>query len=129
MTIHGTVSRLREARVAVTVRGAVGRADQTLDALIDTGYEDYLTLPTNIVAMLDLPFARDQEIQVVGGGLVTLPVYYAVIIFGGKEMAGEVMAADNPPLIGMALLDGYDLHIEVVAGGNVSLTPMPLTPA
>ena len=128
MTIRGTVSRALEARVAVTVRGIGGYPDQTLDALVDTGYEDYLTLPVDIVAALNLPFVRDQQVQVVGGGLVMLAVHYAVIVFGGKEITCEVMAADNPPLIGMALLAGYDLHIEVVAGGDVTLTPRPIVP-
>ena len=36
-----------------------------------------------------------------------------------------VEAADTDPLVGMALLYGHDLHMQVVEGGSVVIEPFP----
>ena len=54
--IRGVVNDAYEAVVALTVQGPAGQA-QDIEAVIDTGYTGFLTLPTTLVAELDLPFA------------------------------------------------------------------------
>jgi hypothetical protein len=36
-----------------------------------------------------------------------------------------VQAIDTAPLLGMALLEGYDLHARVIGGGGVQLEAIP----
>jgi hypothetical protein len=36
-----------------------------------------------------------------------------------------VEAADTDSLVGMALLYGHDLHMQVIEGGSVVIEPLP----
>ena len=67
----------------LTVRGSAGSA-QEVEAVIDTGFSGFLTLPSALVAALGLTFDG---------------VGWAVL--------------------GMRLLEGHDLHVEVESGGRV----------
>lgn len=121
--MNGTVNALNEARVEIIVRGAGGRSDRMIQAIVDTGFDGYISLRPDLIAELDLPFADEQESIAFGGGRVMLPVHDAVVVFAGKESGVSAISADNPPLIGMALLQGFDLFIEVIDGGEVTIKP------
>jgi hypothetical protein len=43
----------------------------------------------------------------------------------GQSRVVEIDAVDAPPLVGMALLRGNALRIEVKDGGDVFITPLP----
>lgn len=52
--IHGSVVGL-QARVNIVLR-LPGRPDVEIEYVVDTGFEGTLTLPTDIVAALNLPY-------------------------------------------------------------------------
>jgi len=41
------------------------------------------------------------------------------VLWDGQPQYVEADAVDTIPLVGMSLLDGYNLHIQVTAGGQV----------
>jgi hypothetical protein len=43
----------------------------------------------------------------------------------GQPWSAEVEAADAQPLLGMALLQGSELRIEVLPGGGVTIAQLP----
>ena len=49
--ITGTVTAYREAIIRLNVRGP-GGGEKTVEAVIDTGFDGVLTLPTSVVAAL-----------------------------------------------------------------------------
>jgi predicted aspartyl protease len=53
--ITGTVSSRHEAIVALTVAGPLGER-VPIQAVVDTGFNGYLTLSPDLVAALGLPF-------------------------------------------------------------------------
>ena len=53
--IEGVVNAAREAVVTISVRGPDGQARE-IEAVIDTGYSGFLTLPASLVEDLGLPF-------------------------------------------------------------------------
>ncbi|MGE3540493.1 MAG: hypothetical protein AB7N91_24015 [Candidatus Tectimicrobiota bacterium] len=52
-------------------------------------------------------------------------IYAATVIWDGRPRNILVEAADTDPLIGMALLYGHNVHIQVREGGRVSIEPLP----
>ena len=54
--IQGVVNTAYEAVVALSLQGPEGQA-QDIEAVIDTGYSGFLTLPPGLVDDLGLPFA------------------------------------------------------------------------
>jgi len=41
------------------------------------------------------------------------------VLWDGQHRYVEADAVDTMPLVGMSLLEGYDLHIQVAEGGRV----------
>ena len=52
-------------------------------------------------------------------------IFAATVMWDGTRRRIAVDAADTPPLIGMALLHGYELTVRVVHGGDVHITALP----
>lgn len=49
----------------------------------------------------------------------------ARLVWEGETRLVEADAAEDEPFIGMGLLDGYDLRIQVVRGGAVTIERLP----
>jgi len=62
--IETTVDENREIRVPVTVLGSDG-TEYSVDAILDTGFTDSLTLPLSLIDDLGLPW-RLREAAVLG---------------------------------------------------------------
>ena len=118
--IVGAVTASLEAVVSIAASGPDGRM-YPLDAVIDTGFSGYLTLPYRVIVSLKYNWIRSQSVILGDGSEQPCDVYEAEIVWYGQSRKIEVESADVQPLIGMALLEGYDLHIEVVEGGAVTI--------
>ena len=46
-------------------------------------------------------------------------MYGVTVLWDGQQRYIETGAVGMDPLVGMALMDGYDLHVEVEDGGRV----------
>ena len=57
--IVGSVSAHREAIVRLVIVGPQGR-EREIEAIVDTGYTGSLTLPSEVVFDLGLPFRRGE---------------------------------------------------------------------
>ena len=69
-------------------------------------------------------FVRKRRYQpvILGDGNPQLcDVYDGEIVWNHQMRSIEIESADTQPLGGMALMEGYGLHIEVVEGGAVGL--------
>ena len=104
--------------VAVTLQGTAGQT-QEVDAVIDTGFNGYPTLPTTVVADLELPVVGEGEAVLADGGEAVFDVYGVTVVWGDQPRFVECGAVGIDPLMGMDLLDGHNLNIEVENGGRV----------
>jgi clan AA aspartic protease len=118
--MQGIVNPSCEATLSLVVSNA-NRQSQLIDAVIDTGYTGFLSLPREIIIDLNLPWTGIDRGTLGDGSEVTFEVYAATIIWDGQYRNIPVNEAETDPLVGMSLLHGYDLHIRAVAGGNVSI--------
>lgn len=110
----------REAVISVEV---LGRNDRRMwvEAVMDTGFTGYLTLPSDLVASLDLAPRGSRDAILADGRRVDLDVYRARVLWHDRERPVVVLGAGGQPLVGMALLAGSELRIRVEGGGEVTV--------
>jgi clan AA aspartic protease len=120
----GTVNPDLEPLLRLTVLDSSGQPHE-VEALIDTGFNGFLTLPPTLIAALGLPWLCRQEGQLADGSVLVFDVYVATVNWHGQPRSVEVEAADAQPLLGMALMQGSDLHIQVVPGRPVTIAVLP----
>jgi clan AA aspartic protease len=122
--ISGKVTAHREAVIRLTVRGSPGRS-QRVAAVIDTGFDGWLSLPPELITRLGLPWRRRGLALLADGSESVFDIYEGVVVWDRKRRRIPVDEADTAPLVGMALLDGYELRVQVRAGGKVTVIPLP----
>jgi clan AA aspartic protease len=123
--ITGVVTAANEPMVRVTVRGPAGR-ERDIEAVIDTGFDGSLALPPTLIEVPGLPWRRRGRALLADGRETLFDIYEAAIVWDRQPRRVAVDAVDAAPLIGMHLLEGYRLSIEVVPGGNVVMERLPL---
>jgi clan AA aspartic protease len=118
--ITGTVNARREAIIHIAVQG---KQDQVRDveAVIDTGYTGFLILPPQIVEELELTYLGRMKCTLANGAKEDFDVFSATVIWDGQERLIEVDVTNTDPLVGMLLLNGYELRVEVTPGGTVTI--------
>jgi clan AA aspartic protease len=121
--IAGTVKTDLEAVVSISVHGP-DNSRLEVEATIDTGFNGYLTLPRNVISELGLQSNMRHEVVLGDGSQQFVDVFDGLVELGGETVAALVESAEIQPLVGMALMRGYGLQIEVVRGGTVRLEPL-----
>ena len=116
--IEGVVNAGLEAVVSLTVQGPSGQS-RDIEAGIDTGFNDFLTVPSALAAELGLAYRNRGQMILADGSEVTFDIYRAALLWDGKPRHVYVYAADATPLVGMRMLDDHDLSIQVRDGGRV----------
>jgi clan AA aspartic protease len=120
----GTVNAELEPLIRLTIRDTTGAA-HAVEAVVDTGFNGFLTLPPALIAALGLPWLCRQDGQMADGSILPFDVHVATVDWHGESRKVEAEATDAQPLLGMALLEGSDLHIQVVPGGAISVARLP----
>ncbi|MDJ1182539.1 hypothetical protein [Roseofilum casamattae] len=116
--MFGVVNNNCEAIVKIAV-GRIGSPKITVDAVIDTGFTSFLSLPLSLIRELDLPWYY-RDIGTLGDGSeVVFEIYKAAAIWDGQNRIVDVAASDADPLVGMSFFYGFKLQIEAVEGGRV----------
>ena len=116
--IEGAVNAAYEAVVSLSLQGADGRT-QEIEAVVDTGYTGFLTLPFTLVDELGLPFAYVGRAFLANDDEVEFDVHDVTVLWDGQPREVRAAATGSTPLVGMMLLDGHDLNIQVRDGGRV----------
>ena len=116
----GTV-RSGETRIPLSVRGRNTR-EHDIEAVVDTGYTASITLPGSIIKALGLHWQGIGRGTLANGSECLFDVYVAEVLWDGQMRRVLVDEADADPLVGMALLSGFELTIEVRDRGKVEIT-------
>ena len=77
------------------------------------------------VAELDLPYANMGQGLLANDAEVEFPIHHATVLWDGQLIDVEADITGSTPLIGMLLLDGYRLTIDVEIGGGVFIQAKP----
>jgi clan AA aspartic protease len=118
--IYGIVNKSCEATIPLVIINET-RQTRLIDAVIDTGYTGFLSLPSEIIVALNLSWTGVDRGTLGDGSEVNFEVYATTIIWDGQYRNIPVNQAETDPLVGMSLLYGYDLQIRAVEGGRVTI--------
>src|SRR5439155_9220904 len=92
-----------------------------IEAVIDTGYTASLSLPPALVAPLGLRWKSFGRGILADGSECLFDVYVGKVVWDGKERRVLVDEADTDPLVGMALLSGYELTMQIRTRGKITI--------
>ena len=118
--INGKITTHREAIIGLEVIGSNQKREK-VEAVIDTGFNGYLTLPNNLINSLNLQQAGSRRVTLGDGNIVVLEMYFAKVLWHGQEREILALQADGGTLIGISLLYGSRLVLEVIDNGNVTI--------
>ena len=121
--ITGRVTDAPEAVVPLRVRGP-GGDEAAIQAVLDTGFTHYLTLTPATIRQLHLIQVDTLQCEVADGRILPMETYLAVVLWDGSPRDVLVLAAEGEPLLGMALLHGSRLTLDVETDGSVSIEPL-----
>ena len=121
--IKGKITAYQEAVIELEVIGL--NQPSRIEAVIDPGFTGYLTLPSMLIDRLKLQQAGEQITILGDENRVVLKRYVAKVLWHGAERNVYVLQAEGGPLIGMSLLYGSRLILEVVTGGDVTVDALP----
>jgi len=113
-----------EGRIQLKVIGSKGR-QKRIEVIIDTGYTATLSLPPALVAALGLRWQAFDRGVLADGSECLVDVYEAKVVWDGETRRVLVDEAGSDPLIGMALLRGNELKMQVCARGKVTVKRLP----
>ncbi|MFM7382397.1 MAG: clan AA aspartic protease [Microcystaceae cyanobacterium] len=117
--MQGRVNQNCEAILPLVIRN--NSITQRVDAVIDTGFSGFLTLPSDIISTLQLSW-EGRDIATLGDGtFCTFEVYTGWVIWDGEYREIYINESETIPLIGMRLLRTYDLNIQAIEGGLVTI--------
>lgn len=98
---------------------------EKVKGLIDTGFTGELTLPSDLIERLGLPRIGELPITLGDGQIVDVEMYLAIVLWHGEERIVQVLSTEGKPLIGMSLLHGNRLTLDVVTDGEVTIESLP----
>ena len=116
--IEGVVNAAHEAVIALHLQGPEGRT-RDIEAVVDTGYSGFLTLPTVLMAELGLPFAYMGQAILANDDEVSFDVHDVTVLWDAQPRHIKADATGSAPLVGMAVLDSHSLYVEVEDRGRV----------
>jgi clan AA aspartic protease len=119
--ITGIVNVDFEPIIPLSICGSDGKV-YVRDAIVDTGFNGWLSLPPDLIAQLNLKWKRRGRAVLGDGSECVFNVYEAVLVWDGSFLTIPIDEADSEPLVGMSLMEGYQLMVQVFEGGPVELS-------
>ncbi len=118
--------RLIDRKAIVTVIFRLPQQpDFSLDFVIDTGFNDYLTLPVQAVNAMNLPLYSSIPARFADGSEALLAIHLATVVWDDIEKVVPILASGYKPLLGTAMMEGYHIEIDFEDNGLVSLEKIP----
>ena len=116
--IRGVVNAAYEPVVSLAFQGPTGQTPE-VEAVVDTGFSEFLTLPQTLVDELGSPLVTRASLILADGSVARFDVYMVTVLWDGNPRQIGAYMSDAVPLVGMRMLDRHRLFIEVEDGGRV----------
>ena len=121
--ISGIVSSTRWPIVNLLILDADGH-EGVIEARIDTGFSDDLTLPRSVIARLGLTRLDRSNYKIGDSSTTTFNTCAATIRWQEELRRIIVLESEVLPVLGVGLLWGNNLSVDFRRGGDVSITEL-----
>ncbi len=116
--IRGRLNQSLEPVVNISVLDEHDIA-HSFEFILDTGFNGHLSLPVNVIRRLGLYRSGQRTVTVADGSQHDVDVYWARVLLHEDSRTALVIQLDDAPLLGMGLLLGSRLSMNVHVGGDV----------
>ena len=117
--LTGTVRSL-QAWVTVEILDQSNRP-RTVEVVLDTGFNGHLKLTATTIQELELPRSGYRYGELADGTTVQFMSYDSTVLWDGQPRFVTVIEADADPILGMELLRGTRVTLDVLEGGTVTI--------
>lgn len=94
--------RITDGKATVPVIFRLPRQpDFSLDFVVDTGFNGYLTLPIQAVNAMNLPLSANTPATLADGSQTLLSIHLATIVWDDVARVVPILASGNKPLLGI----------------------------
>ncbi len=118
--MNGHVETGGDAVMPLRIRGPSARPAD-LSAVVDTGFNGQLTLPAARITALALPFREEGRYTLADNSVAVTRLYTGEIDWFGNWRRILNAEMDGDPLLGMGMLRGFHLGVDVIPGGRVEI--------
>ena len=92
---------------------------ESLDFIVDTGFDADATMPHDVIQRLALPYEGQAQVTLADEQQRQPNIYRGIVFWHGRQRNVMVIEMDGEPLLGISLLQGSILTISSRPGGNV----------
>ena len=123
--IRGRISEDGEAIIVpVAVADSDGRL-WPLETVLDTGFVGDLSLPSAVIHRMGLARAGSLNFILANGEPARLRTYHARVFWHDRLLDIEVTETGDVPLIGIRMLRGSRVAMDMLPGGEVIIEEVP----
>lgn len=122
--IHGRITPDLEVLVPIELF----RLDSTKHELhigVDTGFTGYLILPVDVLLDLGAPRVGSRTAKLGDGGRVSMDAYLVEVLWRDQQRRVLALHSEGRSMIGLSLLYGHRLTVDVVQDGRVAIECLP----
>ncbi len=94
-----------------------------VELIVDTGFDGDFVLPGRFIRELGLSPLYMTRRKLTDGTIRESDVYEATVDLNAELRQVEVIRFEHNPLIGTAVLEGWNISIDLREGGQVALEP------
>jgi len=116
--INGMFSSKLEPTLEIVAVG-VDQVEVKIVTTIDTGFNGALSLPFNLIQDLRWPNGRVADTVLADGGKRQMDVYRGIVLWNGTPRIVDVFSAETKPLLGLMLLEGHLMTMDIRRGGDI----------
>ncbi len=115
--LRGWVNEQGEPRVELVIDLGPAGGHVVTDAVIDTGFNGYLSVPLVLLASANWELLGFEEYELASGEVVSEPVYWGRVRLAGEERPVYAVATRaSDVLVGTGMLRGMVLTVDFGAG-------------
>ena len=123
--ISGKVNDIYEAVISVEVAAYDRQTVHRFDAVIDTGFSQYLMMPRAAIIQMGLRIEGSRPLVLGNQQRHDFDFCYAAVFWDDEIRAIPVLISESETLVGARLLAGYFLTVAMVPGGRVTVSKLP----